>query len=1379
MAKAKFNKFLKGQPILVGDNTVPGVDLYPELEKLLPTIFREVRDFGCDFYPTVIQRLRHDEMSEIAAYGGFPVRYPHWKWGMEYEQLQRGYELGMHKIYEMVVNCCDLSTKVTTKRGRMDAGNVLVGDEIMGPNGWRNVVAVEKQKPSKVHKLKFKELCSDVVCTPNHKWKCLREGEMKWVKTEDIKVNDVIFAGSKYENNLNSPAVIEWDKNRVLSETRSNVRNRLIEIYPPSKMTLELAELMGVIAGDGSTGVRLSNNSVTVYVHESLDNYKQHISSLFEKVFGREPTICKKKSSCDSVYLCSKYAVDYLDFAGFKKGSTYKTKRVPWSIWNSSNEYKSAYLRGLFDTDGYCGKVLSMNCYSDSLAEDVQSLLLDLGIRSKFKRVKNKHNDIAVVTIKGKQNVRKFEKHVGFSLEYKSKRLSDLSEKDGRSGKGISYPGVMELIHERIDNIDKNNVDQWMYRYRRKSNANSNSNSLYGFLHKAVSEGFEEEFGDLLNLLETPTYEVSHNEELSDFVETVDIALDHDDHDFIANGLWSHNTNPCYIYLLERNTLVDDVLVVAHALGHCDFFKNNVFFSQTSQNMMNELANHGTRIRRYMRRHGREKVSEFIDHVMRIQTLIDPAKAWERKSIKNPVIKDEKKYRHPTLLHVDDDHEYMDSYINPKEWRDKQKERIARLETAEDLGIFMEPTKDIMKFMRDFAPLHPWQADILAMLYEESMYFAPQRQTKMLNEGWACLRSGSLVPTTQGLLPIEKIVEEKIDATVYDGEKEQVITNWFKFNRKTKTIKTKRGYVLGGSENHRIWNSNKEWIRLDELKLGDKISLSLGGNIWSESYVELGWTPMQGKTVTQICKEEGISYTTYREYRDDLYNRKHRKKEQCESVISRLQEVPNGVLLSTRKPIKIPRIVDEQFATFLGYMVGDGHVSSKKRTLGLTTGDKEQADCYKDLLSDLFGLECNCKWDSSSKNGRYRLSVTCENLKDLLVSLGLKTGKSARTKEIPDVIFRSPKSVVAAFLRAYFDSDGYAGSQGVVLSTSSIFLLEKTQVLLANFGIMSTQRKQPKDNWHLQITGKSALRFYEQIGFGLERKQKSLENYVFDRKWFCEETCEDVVVSIEEGESVVYDITVENTHRYSALGFMNHNSRVDFEIMAKRGFSALGQDDPSAGIIEYAAHKWGVLGGKYSMNPYKLGSCILQDVEERWDKGQFGTEWENCTEMRERTEWDKKLGLGIEKIFEVRKYYDDLTALIEFFTPEFCEKYEFFDWQKQPNGEYVVQDTGAAGYEKIKKKLIGRYLNGGLPEIHLVDPNHRGKGYLFLQHKFEDRPLHSPWVPAVLESICYFWKNEVYLSTKDPKTDQEIVYCMREPDESSLEVMTREQYEKQ
>ena len=83
------------------------------------------------------------------------------------------------------------------------------------------------------------------------------------------------------------------------------------------------------------------------------------------------------------------------------------------------------------------------------------------------------------------------------------------------------------------------------------------------------------------------------------------------------------NNDPCYAYLMKSNELVDQKLVMAHVYGHCDFFKNNYWFSQTSRKMMDEMANHGNRVRRYMDDVGVEEVEEFIDACLSIEDQID------------------------------------------------------------------------------------------------------------------------------------------------------------------------------------------------------------------------------------------------------------------------------------------------------------------------------------------------------------------------------------------------------------------------------------------------------------------------------------------------------------------------------------------------------------------------------------------------------------------------------------------------------------------------------------------------------------------------------------------------------------------------------------
>ena len=75
------------------------ITLPEELQSWIPRIEKEARDYGLDFFPTVFEMVTYDQMNMLAAYDGFPVRYRHWRWGMEYERLTKSYSWGLHKIY--------------------------------------------------------------------------------------------------------------------------------------------------------------------------------------------------------------------------------------------------------------------------------------------------------------------------------------------------------------------------------------------------------------------------------------------------------------------------------------------------------------------------------------------------------------------------------------------------------------------------------------------------------------------------------------------------------------------------------------------------------------------------------------------------------------------------------------------------------------------------------------------------------------------------------------------------------------------------------------------------------------------------------------------------------------------------------------------------------------------------------------------------------------------------------------------------------------------------------------------------------------------------------------------------------------------------------
>ena len=207
----------------------------------------------------------------------------------------------------------------------------------------------------------------------------------------------------------------------------------------------------------------------------------------------------------------------------------------------------------------------------------------------------------------------------------------------------------------------------------------------------------------------------------------------------------------------------------------------------------------------------------------------------------------------------------------------------------------------------------------------------------------------------------------------------------------------------------------------------------------------------------------------------------------------------------------------------------------------------------------------------------------------------------------------------------------------------------------------------------------------------------------------------------------------------------------DSFIMTTKGYAG---DD---GIVNYAKHHAGVLGGKNNMgNPYKLGVSLFNDIKLRYDKGQFGREWEQCEDRHLKENWDKKTNLGKEKIFEIREMYNDYTFLNEFFTKDFCEKYEFFEYGlDRSKNEYVITSKD---YDKIKTKLLKRHENGGRPIILLENLKYKGGAEILLRHQFDQMPLDSDYVKMTLKMLYKIVGRPVNIKTVEVQVIQTTSY---------------------
>lgn len=208
------------------------------------------------------------------------------------------------------------------------------------------------------------------------------------------------------------------------------------------------------------------------------------------------------------------------------------------------------------------------------------------------------------------------------------------------------------------------------------------------------------------------------------------------------------NNDPCYAYLLDSNSVTDHKLVMAHVFGHCDFFKNNEWFRHTNRKMMDEMANHGNRIRRYINRYGVDEVERFIDVCLSVEDLIDIHSPFVRRRAESTgKFGEDVEYESPTVRFRAKS--YMDSFVNPTQSNQPQDGD----ESSLPLELFpKEPQRDVLLFILEHAPLKAWQADVLAIIRDEAYYFAPQGQTKIMNEGWATYWHSTIM-TRHGIEP--------------------------------------------------------------------------------------------------------------------------------------------------------------------------------------------------------------------------------------------------------------------------------------------------------------------------------------------------------------------------------------------------------------------------------------------------------------------------------------------------------------------------------------------------------------------------------------------------------------------------------------------------
>lgn len=188
-----------------------------------------------------------------------------------------------------------------------------------------------------------------------------------------------------------------------------------------------------------------------------------------------------------------------------------------------------------------------------------------------------------------------------------------------------------------------------------------------------------------------------------------------------------------------------------------------------------------------------------------------------------------------------------------------------------------------------------------------------------------------------------------------------------------------------------------------------------------------------------------------------------------------------------------------------------------------------------------------------------------------------------------------------------------------------------------------------------------------------------------------------------------------------------------------------------------------IASNPYSLNPYLLGIKTFCNIEDRWNKGHFGADFET-SEDPNKWQTDLKLGKGIEKIFEVRRTYADWFFLDDFMNKKIVEDSELYLYvtqTKESHQDLVIENTH---WDTIKRLVVNSFAHSGFPLIKVEDGDFNNSRDLYLRHYSEGQPLDDEYMKHTLGHIYSLWGRPVHIETIEVKRGKEssVVYTFND-----------------
>lgn len=345
----------------------------------------------------------------------------------------------------------------------------------------------------------------------------------------------------------------------------------------------------------------------------------------------------------------------------------------------------------------------------------------------------------------------------------------------------------------------------------------------------------------------------------------------------------------------------------------------------------------------------------------------------------------------------------------------------------------------------------------------------------------SCLVAGTMVGTDSGIVPIESMIKGQ------QTNLGEVIASWEQVKSPVAKITTSLGYTITGTYDHPV-KTHEGFVDLIDTLNKDVVLL-----------------PPKTADKNYVCSWRDLGVTHSIE-------------------------------------------VTEKLAEWMGYFMGDGSYYGETISFAFDRRDKDVITHIKGLTSALFGIDLAGRV-AGTKKGGYELRASRKGMTRMMMELGLverRESKSySRILRVPEAIWRSPDTVIQAYLRGLLEADGWSNHTMVKFFSKVPEFVQDVQLLLLSQGITSRFKQYDTHTGSYEYTANElslrsgeADRFKKLIGFLSKRKNSCgfsrQPNPIVLR---------DTVISVEPlGDDVTYNLTIKDGHEFDANGIHTHNT---------------------------------------------------------------------------------------------------------------------------------------------------------------------------------------------------------------------------------------------